>query len=108
MAVISDREVYRGEDVTLSFTMTPAEDISGWTIAFTIAKSPNSPKKLISKECVLVTPASGTFKVDLLSTETDLPPAVYAWDAWRTTAGSKRFLAGGLFSILPSARLPPA
>jgi hypothetical protein len=106
MATITEIQVYRGEDVTLNFTMAPVVDITGWTITFTVAQGANQKQKIIQKSCTLVTPASGTFKADLLAVDTDITPSTYFWDAWRMENGSRRVLAAGAFVVLPDARLP--
>lgn len=97
--------VYRGEDIQLDFTMSPVENITGWTLLFTVEGSSHATK-LISKAGVIVSGAAGTFKVTLTATETDIRAGVYQYDFWRTDSGSNRALAVGTFTVSDVARHP--
>ncbi len=109
-----DQPVRRGEAIDIAITIyttsahTAAEDITGWTLALTIAKSKDSTDKLIGpKSCTLVTAASGTATVSLASAETaNLEPGSYWVDLWRTNSGYERVLAEGTFQIKGTARIP--
>lgn len=97
--------VYRGTDVTIQFTMSPVEDISGWTLTFTVTGSRGA---LFSKTCALTDPANGKFSADVASADTKrLAPGMYSYDAWRTDEGSQRVVAIGPFEVLGTARRAP-
>ena len=106
MAVTQTIEVYRGEQATLNFTMTPVENILGWTIHFTVAKKANVSTKLIGP---LLVPAlaSGIFRVQLTEELLNLNPGSYFYDAWRTDEGQEQVLALGTFLVIGNARVPP-
>lgn len=113
MARSTNIVVFRGEDVILNFTAyttdtgTTAENITGWTLYFTVARKRNSTDKLLSIACVLLVAASGTFKATIADTDLDgLEPGIYFWDVWRTDAGSERCLGYGSFKIEGNARIP--
>lgn len=106
MAIETDIELFRGEAVTLNFTMDPVEDISGWTLAFTAARSLGDPTKSIEEAGVVVSGAAGTFKVVLETAQTDLSAGVYHYDVWRTDAANERVLAIGTMTISDVVRLP--
>lgn len=115
MARTTALSIYRGEDITLNFTQyttdtgSTAEDITGWTLVFNVAREENSATKLITKSGTILVAASGTFRVTLLAADTaDIQPARYYWDVWRTDSGYARLLGEGAFNITASARLPPA
>ena len=113
MARTTAISIFRGEDITLNFTAyttdtgTTAEDITGLTIYFTVARKKDSKDKLISKACSLVVAASGTYKAVIDDTDTDdLETGVYYWDTWRTNDGYERLLGSGSFTITGNARIP--
>lgn len=97
--------VYRGEDVTLRFTMNPVIDITGWSILFTVEGEPETPK-LITDSASVIDGPNGIFDVTLSDTQTEIGVGNYLYDAWRTDAGSERILAVGDFKLKGSARFP--
>lgn len=109
MATETAISMFRGEDKPITFTVTPAEDITGWSLTFTVARRADSTTKLLTKSCTLVTPASGIFKATLVPADTaGIAPGAYFWDVTRTNTGSVTVVGYGAFSILGGARLPPA
>jgi hypothetical protein len=99
--------VFRGEDISLNFAMVPVEDITGWTLQFSVAKKANSVTKLITKSGSIVIAASGTSTVSILSADlSGLEPGAHYWDYWRTNAGELRCLGFGAFEIRANARFP--
>lgn len=95
--------IYRGEDITLTFTMDPVVDITGWDIEFNVEMSGG---QAITKTATVTNGPNGVFTVALLTTDTDLRPGIYQYDAWRMDDGSSRPLAVGTFTIVDVARLP--
>jgi hypothetical protein len=94
--------LYRGEDVTLTFTMDPTANITGWTITFAVRSSEGIE---ITKTANVTDGPGGVFTVTLADTDTDaLRTGTYHYDAWRVDAGSERVLAVGSFVILAPAR----
>ena len=113
MAETQNLTMDRGDDITLEGTIyttsahTAAQDITGWTLLFTLAKRRNSTVKLISKAGSIVTAASGTFTVAIDDIDTDdIEPGTYFWDVARTNAGYERTLVKGTFTIEGNARIP--
>jgi hypothetical protein len=107
MAVTETITVYRGEQVSLNFSMVPAASIVGWTIVFTVARKANSPSKLITQVATAVDSATGTFTLALTEEQTDLTPGTYSFDVWRTDEGYEQVIAIGPFVVSPAARVPP-
>lgn len=113
MARTANLSIFRGEDATINFTAyttdtgsTP-QDITGWTLAFTVARKRNSTDKLLTVACSILVAASGTFKAVLADTLTDgLEPGIYFWDVWRTDSDNERCLGYGSFRIESNARIP--
>lgn len=98
-------EIYLGEDAVLTFTMSPVENITGWTIGFTVEGS--APEKIIEKNAVVTDGPGGVFTVTLAAVDSEsLAPGSYQYDVWRMDTGSRRVLALGSFRILDVARLP--
>lgn len=106
MPVVQSITVYRGEDITLGFTMVPPRDITGWDISFTVAKSYNNPNKLIQVTATLTSGPNGTFDVILTSGQLDIEPGTYVYDVFRVTPGNLRILSVGEFIIKADAREP--
>lgn len=93
--------MYRGEDVRLNFTMTPTEDITGWTILFTM----RGGGIIISVAGVVVNGPDGTISIDLEDTDTDdLAPGRYDYDVWRVDDGSEQPIAVGALTLLAGPR----
>ena len=98
--------VYRGEAPILNFTMSPVVDISGWTLAFTVARKKNYATKVLTKTPTILTGASGTFRQSLTATETDLTPDDYWFDVWRIDVGVEEMIAAGPFILTANVRKP--
>jgi len=115
MARTQDVTIYRGEAISFPGTIyttdtgsTP-EDITGWTLAMTVADDNNpSTTKRITKACTLTVAASGTFAAAVTSAETNLEPGTYYYDVTRTDSGYVRTLVSGKFIVLGVPRLPSA
>lgn len=105
MAFEDEITIFRGTAVTVKFAMEPVEDITGWTIEFTVEGSPRLPK-FIQKGASVTSGPGGLFEVTLTAVETDLTPGAYQYDAFRTDSGSQRALAVGTFVVRDVARLP--
>ena len=95
MSITSRWEMFRGEDITLSFTVSPVENITGWTIAFGVAAFPGDDI-VITKTATVTDGANGIFTVTIPSSDTAaLDAGVYRFDARRTDSGNKATLADG-------------
>lgn len=106
MATTQNLEWFRGEDITLNFTMSPVVDITGWTISFRI-KPPGSDNALLVVAGTITVAASGTFAVALTAAQTTtLSPGTYAYDTWRTDSGAATALTLGTVTVKASSRVP--
>lgn len=106
MATLANLEWYRGEDVTLNFTMAPVVDITGWTISFR-AKSDATQTALVTVNATITVAASGTFAVALTAAQTtSLNASTYAYDVWRTDSGAATALTMGTITSKGSPRIP--
>jgi len=101
MAIRSDFEFYRGEDVALEFVVLPVPvDVSGQAIAWKMAAEEGEPA-LLSRSAALTNPTGGVFTVSLARADTlDLPPGTYAWEARRTDPGANTVYACGRLDLL--------
>lgn len=106
MATESTITVFRGERATLNFTMSPVVNITGWTLAFTVAARANSSTKLIAATPSIVSGTDGTFRVSLTTTNLNIAPGHYYFDVWRTDSGYEEVLAYGPFVIAADAKMP--
>ena len=100
--------VYRGQAVVLNFTMSPVENIAGWTLMFTVTKATNKSIKLLGPLAMtVVNGPAGTFQLALTEEQLDLKPAIDRFDVWRTDEGLEDPKAIGSFVVLGSSRVPP-
>ena len=106
MPVVQSIVVYRGEDITLDFTMSPSKDITGWVISMTISKAYNSPNKIIQVTATLTNGPLGRFSCILTAAQLNISPGVYYYDVFRVNPGNLRILSVGEFEVKPDVRLP--
>lgn len=106
MPVVQGITVYRGEDITLGFTMSPSKDITGWVISFTVAKNYNNPNKLFQITATLTSGPNGTFDVIITSAQLDIEPGTYVYDIFRVNPGNNRILSVGEFVVKGDAKEP--
>lgn len=114
MAATDKITVYRAEAVTLNFTVRQSddpnadvEDISGWTLSFTVSTDYNvSPPKTLTQSGTVTDGPTGKASVSLSTAELNIEIGSYRYDLWRTDSGEERPLAVGVFQVLGSARIP--
>lgn len=106
MPVVQSISIYRGEEVTLHFSMVPPRDITGWVISFTVAKNYNNPSKLFQITATITSGPNGTFDVIITSIQSDIEPGTFVYDIFRTNPGFLRILSVGEFILRPDARRP--
>ncbi len=106
MPVVQSIKVYRAEDITLSFTMVPPRDITGWVISFTVAKDYNNPNKLFQVTATITSGPNGTFDVIITSAQLDINPGTFVYDLFRVNPGNNRILSVGEFILSADAREP--
>ena len=95
--------IFTGEDVIVPFTIDPVEDVSGWTLLFTVRDSAGA--ELFTKTGTVTSGGDGEMEVVLTDTETDgLEVAHHLYDFWRTDDGLERVLAIGDFRVKEVAR----
>jgi len=110
MAANANISFYRGEDVTLTVTMSPATNITGWTLQFTVRKAYGDAAALITKTTgagITITDATnGVFTVSIASADTlDLEQRAYVFDIQRTNSGNRTVLTIGNLTLLPEVTL---
>lgn len=94
--------MYRGEDATITFTMSPVEDITGWAVEFNVR---DSTGVIIQVSGSIDDGPNGVFSFNLADTLTDsLTPGRYKYDAWRIDAGAEFVLARGDFKLRDVSR----
>jgi len=103
-------EHYRGEDVVLSFTMAPVQNVTGWTIKLylkTDAEASGDP--LLTITATITDGSAGTFSVTLTSAQTLalLAGKRYRFDVWREGTGVQTLLFAGNLDILGQVRFAP-
>jgi len=106
MPIIETITIYRGEGPTISFSMSPKKDITGWVISFTVSESYNNPVKLFQITATITSGPLGKFDVILTPTQTNIVPGTYVYDVWRVLPGFDRILGTGPFEIQADARFP--
>jgi hypothetical protein len=104
---------YVGEDKEVTFTMSPVEDITGWSITFTMRAVFNVLPVLIQKTVgvgiTILNGPAGVFRVQLLSADTvGLEPGTYLYDVQRTDVSNYTELVGpSNFTLLQAVRNIP-
>jgi hypothetical protein len=94
MSISTNLTFFRGEDIALTFTLSPLQDITGWTIVWKLAD--RSGSVILTKSATLVVAVTGTFKVTIDSADTAaLSMGLYLWDCRREDVGAKATLADG-------------
>src|SRR6185295_19810429 len=93
MAATANMSYYRGEDVDITVTMSPVEDITGWSITFTVRKTFNVLPILIQKSVgsgITITDGpNGVFVIHVDSADTaNLDVGAYHFDIQRTDVGN--------------------
>lgn len=106
MPVVQSITIYRGEEVTIGFTMVPPRDITGWVISFTVAKNYDNPNKLFQITATITSGPNGTFDVIITNVQSDINPGTFVYDLFRVNPGFHRILSVGEFVIKPDAREP--
>ena len=99
MSITSGLTFFRGEDITIDFTMTPPVDITGWTLSFKVAVSLGGAVQF-TKTPTIVDGPRGKFRVTIASADTSaLAVGRYVWDCRRTDSGAKATLADGALEL---------
>ena len=99
--------IYRAQHKAIDLAVSPAADITGWTITFSAARALGSSVKAIGPLAASVTNgALGQYRVSLTSAMTDIRPAEYAYDVWRVDTGLEELLARGTLTVADAVRLP--
>ena len=95
MSITSNLSFFRGEDITVDFTMTPPLDITGWTLSLEVANNLGGTVQF-TKSATIVDGPRGRFRVTIASADTaTLAVGRYVWDCRRTDAGNRATVADG-------------
>lgn len=104
MPIVENITVWRGENITLHMTMTPATDITGWVISMTVTKAGNMSNKVFQVTGVNTNGPAGKYDL-ILSGNLDRAPGTYKYDIFRHLP-SERILNIGDFIIAEDSRYP--
>lgn len=111
MAKINNIKCYKGEDVVVTFTMSPVPGggITGWTILFSLRRIKDATTTLLfSVGAAILSEPSGVYSITIpggvADQGTNRTPNKYAYDVWRTNSGVEAVLSIGDFEILPEVR----
>ncbi len=105
MAIENNISIFRGEDITQPFRMTPVRNITGWTIVFSLKAAFADVTPLDMIACSITDPVLGLFEVFVPSEVTLRSPGCYVYDVQRTDSGSFGVLSIGKFVVKPEVRL---
>jgi hypothetical protein len=105
MAIINNISVYKGEAVTLSFTMSPVVDLTGWRIGLTVKNNQTDTGSIYTATTTSGS-TGGAFSFNLPSTTTltDLGVGVFAYDVQRTDTGNEAVLSIGNLTVAQEVR----
>ena len=98
-------DIWRGEDILLTFTRTDAATIATWTISFRLKKNHGDADPALTIAGTLVSSGTtGVFTVALTAAQTAaLSLQGYLFDCVRTDSGSAQTMAIGLVNVLEEA-----
>lgn len=107
MATHNDLSWFRGEDILLTFTMSPVTDITGWTINGAIKANLDYAAPVLTISCTVTTPAAGVFTMAVSAAQntTSLGSGSYVYAVERIDSGSVAVLSEGALVVKPSAKL---
>ena len=93
--------IARYEAVTITATMDPATNVTGWTFALNIRSAGSLLSGYPVTTFSITAAGDGVFTVSLTSTQTAAfaAGAVYNWDIWRTNSGAEKQLAFGTLNV---------
>ena len=106
MPTVRTIKVWRGEDITLNFTMVPPTDITGWVTSLTVSKGYNNSIKVFQVTGINTNAPNGEFSMIIPAASLNIYPATYAYDVFRTSPGNLRILNVGDFIVGKDARYP--
>ena len=109
-AVQANFSFYKGEDVAISDTMSPATAIAGWSLQFTVRKKFGDATALVTKTTgagiTITDSVNGVFKITLAGADTaGLDLTAYVYDIQRIDSGSRTVLTIGNMTLLPEVAL---
>lgn len=94
-------DIFRGEDITLTFTRAAATTISAWTISCAIKKFHGDSSATLTIAGSITSAASGVFTVALTAAQTAaLDLQSYVFSITRTDSGSNTQMAVGYLNML--------
>jgi hypothetical protein len=103
---------YKGEDVVITVTLSPATNITGWGLQFTVKRGYEDGTALLTKTTAggitITDAANGVFKITLASDDTNnatVGAGAYVFDVQRTDGGSRAVLTIGTFTVFPEVAL---
>jgi hypothetical protein len=100
--------IFQGEAKTIQVTIT-GENITGWHICCLIARDFGDEAlimKTVGSGITITNGESGLFQIALAAADTaGLESGGYAWQVWRTDAGSEGPLVYGRFPLKPVVKV---
>lgn len=104
MAAHNDFAWNRGEDVLITFTMTPVTDITGWNLSARIKTALTNPSTLLTIAGSVTSAAAGIFTVAVTAAQntTTLSVGTYVYSVVRTDSGSVAVVSEGQILVSPT------
>jgi hypothetical protein len=97
VSIQSNFTIFQGEDVRLNFQLTPAQDVTSWTLTGTVRNSLGGASQFTYTPVIDDGPR-GQFHVSWTRAQTTgLAIGDYVWDVRRTDSGNNSVLAHGAF-----------
>lgn len=102
---VNNFTVPRGCAWVQAFTHSPAQDVTGYTLLFTLRTRPAPGGSVVLTATPAVTDAaSGTYQVSLTAAQLTLAPTLYYYDVARVNSGAEDVLSQGWFLVAGAAR----
>jgi hypothetical protein len=107
LAQLNNFDIYKGEAVTISWTMLPVTDITGWHFKLTLRVNANDAAIALSATPAVTNASGGVFAVTLSHADTNaLGVGTFAYDVQRTDGGGEAVLSIGVISVLQEVLFP--
>jgi hypothetical protein len=108
MATWANFTVFKDTDALLTDSLSPATNITGWTLAMTARKQYGGDVvigKNTSNGMTITNAAAGVFTVAILDTDTEnLATGAYVYNVLRTDAGAETLLSEGILNLRPTSK----
>lgn len=106
MAAVAQNDItaYKGENLRITFSMSPAESIAGWTIVLSLKRTYDDTSVLFQVTATHTNDGTGVYYFDVGPADFTQTVGRYVYDVQRTDTGSVGVLSIGAFVVRKEVR----